>query len=245
MSLGIIILAGGKGTRIKSVLGETPKILAKVDDNFFLNWLLRWINSWKLETKYKIILSTCVGHDLIASFCNSVKADLTLIKEKRPLGTYGALLNTYFKTNYDNYLILNGDTIFSVDMNNVYKKYISHKKKALLVLKEANSNERFGGYKSYENYWIPSKTDCTAISLGAFFISREEIKKRWESLSKELSLDVEFFKLPKNINLMMDKDCIGIEPVRGELLSHNTKFIDIGIPSSLNKAQTFIPEIFL
>ena len=245
MTLGIIILAGGKGTRIRSVLGETPKILANVDNNNFLSWLLKWIGSWQLETKYKIILSTCVGHDLISSFCESIKADLTLIKEEKPLGTYGALLNTYFKTNFDDYLILNGDTIFSVDMNNVYKRYISHKKKALLVLKEAKTNERFGGYKSYKNYWIPSETDCTAISLGAFFISREEIKKRWNYLCQELSLDVEFVKLPKNINLMMDRDCIGISPVRGELLNLNTKFIDIGIPSSLDKAQTFIPEIFL
>ena len=99
MTLGIIILAGGKGTRIRSVLGKTPKILAKVENKNFLSWLLRWINSWKLDDKYRIILSTCVGHDLISSFCNSIDADLTLIKEEKPLGTYGALLNTYFKTN--------------------------------------------------------------------------------------------------------------------------------------------------
>ena len=45
MSLKIIILAGGKGSRIKSVLNNTPKILAPIAGKNFLDWLLVWIDS--------------------------------------------------------------------------------------------------------------------------------------------------------------------------------------------------------
>ena len=37
MTLNIIILAGGKGTRIKSVLKDTPKIMANISDKPFLD----------------------------------------------------------------------------------------------------------------------------------------------------------------------------------------------------------------
>ena len=40
MSFKIIILAGGKGTRISPVIGDTPKILAQVAGKTFLDWFL-------------------------------------------------------------------------------------------------------------------------------------------------------------------------------------------------------------
>ena len=60
MSLKIIILAGGKGTRISSVIGNTPKILASVAGKPFLEWFLIWIKNWNLEVDYKILISTCM-----------------------------------------------------------------------------------------------------------------------------------------------------------------------------------------
>ena len=42
---------------------------------------------------------------------------------------------------------------------------------------------------------------------------------------------------------MIDKDCFGEDPIMAEILSLDTPFIDIGIPSSLQEAQNFIPEI--
>ena len=69
MALNIIILAGGKGTRIKSVLKETPKIMANIAGKPFLDWLLVWIDSWELEIPNKILLSTCVGHNIIEDYC--------------------------------------------------------------------------------------------------------------------------------------------------------------------------------
>ena len=40
MTLNIVILAGGKGTRIRNLLNKTPKIMAPVAGKPFLDWLL-------------------------------------------------------------------------------------------------------------------------------------------------------------------------------------------------------------
>ena len=43
--------------------------------------------------------------------------------------------------------------------------------------------------------------------------------------------------------MMIDKDCFGENPINGYRLNIDTPFLDIGIPSSYNKSQTFIPNI--
>ena len=55
MTLNIIILAGGKGTRIRNVLNKTPKIMAPVAGKPFLDWLLIWIDSWNIDIPKKNI----------------------------------------------------------------------------------------------------------------------------------------------------------------------------------------------
>ena len=42
---------------------------------------------------------------------------------------------------------------------------------------------------------------------------------------------------------MIDKNLFGEDPISAEVLNNKTPFIDIGIPSSLDKAQYYIPDI--
>ena len=55
--LSIIILAGGKGTRVKSVLGDNPKILAPIKDKFFLDYMLLWLERSFKDMTVDLILS--------------------------------------------------------------------------------------------------------------------------------------------------------------------------------------------
>ena len=43
--------------------------------------------------------------------------------------------------------------------------------------------------------------------------------------------------------MMIDKDCFGKKPISGIKLNHDIPFLDIGIPSSYNESQTYIPKI--
>tara|TARA_Y100001968_G_C19445596_1_gene765216 strand:- start:1249 stop:2013 length:765 start_codon:yes stop_codon:yes gene_type:complete len=243
MSTQIIILAGGKGTRIKPVLGDTPKILAPVKNRPFLDWLMLWIESWKFNSEKRIILSTCIGHELIKKYSQKKDYPIKCEKENKPLGTFGAIANVAIKNNAENYLILNGDTIFKANFNEAYEKYLSHKKiKPLIFLKEIRNNERYGGYKLTPKGWIFSTKKTNHISLGAFFISRKTLISRWENSTKlEFNID----QINKNHlqELMVDNDCFGDKPAIAEILKKENPFLDIGIPASLVKAQKYIPEI--
>ena len=84
MSLKIIILAGGKGTRISPVIGDTPKILASVAGKPFLEWFLIWIKSWNLDLSFEILISTCIGHSHIKDYCMRQKYNLQCVKEESP-----------------------------------------------------------------------------------------------------------------------------------------------------------------
>ena len=127
-------------------------------------------------------------------------------------------------------------------MASIYEKFLSDiTKKPLIILKENSKNLRYGGYKKVKNGWIFSGENTKFISLGSFFITYEEIKKRWFS-STSIPLERKFVEnLDREINI--DNTLFGENPISGEILSSKTPFIDIGVPSSLKEGQTYIPEI--
>ena len=141
-----IILAGGKGTRIRPVIGDTPKILAYVAGKPFLEWFLSWIKNWNLDLDFEILISTCIGHSNIKDYCESRKHNIQCIKEEKPLGTFGAIANVAAKIYSKNYLILNGDTIFKADFNNIYEYYKKENKdRPLLILKVSSKVDENSG----------------------------------------------------------------------------------------------------
>ena len=239
MSLSIIVLAGGRGTRIKSILGNTPKILAPIGRKTFLDWLIIWIKKWELDLNYEILLSTGIGHLEVENFCKSNNYNFMCIKEDKPLGTFGAIANVAARFESDNYLILNGDTIFNADFKEIYNSY-SNNHKPTIVLKKSINNERYGGYKKKDEGWIFSEEQTNFISLGAFLISNKDLKKRW-LVKTSMPFD------PISINnidkeLMIDRDCIGENPISAFILDSNISFLDIGVPNSYKKSQTYIPS---
>jgi len=242
MSLNIIILAGGKGTRIKKVLKETPKIMAPINGKPFLVWLLNWIKLSFRNIPYKVLLSTCIGHEHIEKYKIKNNLNIKCVPEKIPLGTFGALSNVAATNPANNYLVLNGDTIFKSDFNEYYKKFCAEGcSRPLIVLKKNLGNDRYGGYKSLNNSWIFSNEKTEFISLGAFFISRDYLKKKWLS-STQIPFEYDHINnLRKEI--MIDDMLFGEDPISAEVLNLNTPFIDIGIPSSLKEAEKLIPKI--
>ena len=242
MALNIIILAGGKGTRIKSVLKDTPKIMANIAGKPFLDWVLVWIDSWELEIPNKILLSTCVGHNIIKDYCEERNLEVNCIPEKKPLGTFGALANVASTNISNEYLVLNGDTIFKANFKKIYQIFKDNlEKKPLLILKESIENSRYGGYKQMDKGWLFAGENTNFISLGSFFITYKDLKERWIS-STNLPFVTEQIN---NINqeLMVDKHLFSEFPISTEILESNTPFIDIGIPTSLEQAQFYIPKI--
>ena len=109
------------------------------------------------------------------------------------------------------------------------------------MLKKILKNDRYGGFEKIDNEWIFSKKRTEFISLGAFLISRDNLKKRWLRAT-QIPFEHDIIN-NSGKEILIDENLFAREPVSAEVLDINTPFIDIGIPKTLKEAQTFIPKI--
>jgi len=229
--LSVLILCGGKGTRIQSILGSSPKILAPINDKLFLDYLFIWLQNSLPSVPLTFYLSTCIGHDLIQSYVSSSGLNCILSKEEVPLGTFGAILDVVSKNNIlGDILVLNGDTIFDVNFSSAYNKYLENTHYPLLIVKQASIASRYGGYIFANNQLKLSLGRPDYISLGAFFCSSSLLHNHFDKL------------LSKDLYLMLDKDFLDVSNCLPFILPHETPFIDIGVPSDYSRAKDFIPS---
>ena len=112
-----IVLAGGLGTRLRSVVSEVPKCMAPVAGRPFLAYLLDQIAAW--DRLDRVILSIGYLGDQIAEWADAHAKDypfrLDTIREQHPLGTGGAIRLALQACRSDAVWVLNGDTFFDVD----------------------------------------------------------------------------------------------------------------------------------
>ena len=121
-SIDLVILAGGKGTRIKQYLNNKPKPMLKFNNIYFLRYL---INNYAKYPFKKIYILTGFKSDIIfKNFHNKIFNFIKVkcIKEKKLLGTGGALYNLK-KEKINDFILTNGDTIFDIDIINFIKSY--------------------------------------------------------------------------------------------------------------------------
>lgn len=125
----VVIMAGGKGTRIASVNSEVPKPMLPVNGVPILEYQLEVL---KKQGYRDIIL--IIGHlgNVIKEYFSDGKSfdvNIRYIEEKQPLGTAGALY--YLKEELtEDFLLLNGDIIFDIDITR-FMKY--HKENGALA----------------------------------------------------------------------------------------------------------------
>jgi D-glycero-alpha-D-manno-heptose 1-phosphate guanylyltransferase len=90
MAKEAVILAGGFGTRLKSMVSDVPKSMAPIKNLPFLSYLLEQLHNYKFE---KVILAAGYKYEVIESYFGSSYKNIELIYsvEKEPLGTGGAI----------------------------------------------------------------------------------------------------------------------------------------------------------
>lgn len=114
-----VILAGGKGTRLRPYTIAMPKPLVPIDDKPILDIILRQLVKQGFENIY-----LTVNHqaELIQAYCgNGSKygATIAYVLEDKPLGTMGPLKK--IEGLPENFLVLNGDVLSDIDYNALLK----------------------------------------------------------------------------------------------------------------------------
>ena len=119
-----IILAGGFGTRLKEAVPDLPKCMAPLNGRPFLFYVINYLRSQGIE---RFIFSLGYKHEVIEAYLNAEFStlDFQCSIEKESLGTGGAIFAACYKASEKTVFVVNGDTLFKV---NVGKALIEHNK---------------------------------------------------------------------------------------------------------------------
>ena len=156
----IVIMAGGKGTRISSITSDIPKPMIPICGKPILEHQLLCLK--KQGFNEAIIVVGHLGKVIEEYFLDGQALDMkiTYIKEDTPLGTCGSLY--YLKDHIkDDFLLLNGDIIFDVDI------------------------KRFANYHNDKNAWVTLLTHPNSHPYDSGIIKTDEDGKVIEWLHKE------------------------------------------------------------
>ena len=223
-----IILAGGFGTRLQSIVSDVPKPMAPINNVPFLNYIFDYLKFFKIE---HVVLSTGYLSEKISDYYKDefkgVKISYT--KEESPLGTGGGIRLALEKCMTKNILVLNGDSFFDVNLQAYYPLHAQFNSNCTLALRKAANAARYGTIKLNDTSAITEFKEKDGIEQEGLINGGVYILNRELFLSKTkpdiaFSIEKDFFE-----NRINELRIFGFE--------YDGYFIDIGIPEDYKKAQ--------
>jgi D,D-heptose 1,7-bisphosphate phosphatase len=227
-NIDLVILAGGKGSRIKEFLQNKPKPMLKFNKIYFLQYLINNLSRYPFN---KIYILTGYKNKIIHNNFHNKVSNLTKIiclKEKKAMGTGGALLNLKkFKMN--DFILVNGDTIFDIDIKNLINLFKKNKLGCIgLTLSNKNTDSLKLNSLGLNKNIIYYKKKGNLINGGIYFFKKNFLNKLPNKLSS-LENDV----LPK---LIKKKLIIG--------KYYKNFFLDIGTRKYLKSSGKKLKKYF-
>ena len=149
MTTQAILLVGGLGTRLKSVVNDRPKPMALVQGRPFLEWILSY---WVSQGIRDFVLTLAhQGTQISDHFGQKIgQASLHYSWEQSPLGTGGGLFKALEKLPRpeEPFFVINGDTFFAVEAQRFEQMAAEHGPDALVLgLRHVPDNPRYGEVK--------------------------------------------------------------------------------------------------
>jgi NDP-sugar pyrophosphorylase family protein len=229
-TLDVLVIAGGLGTRIQSVLGETPKLLAPIGGRPYLAYLLDWLRDFGAK---RIVLS--LGHraQAVVDFLDSHRSSyddqtVVTVTEPQPLGTAGAIRFARPNLRTDPVLVMNGDSFADADLCAFLAHHRRAQAKATLLCAEVDDAGRYGRIELDGEGRIrgfiekdPDFHGRSIVSAGVYLFSAALLDEIAASSATSLEHDV-FGRAPSG----------SFNAFAGRFA-----FIDIGTPESLKLAE--------
>ena len=231
--LDAIVLAGGRGTRLQSVVRDVPKPLALVGGRPFLDYQLQLLaSSGRVR---QVVLA--VGHlaDRIIEHYTQHPPPLPVdfVVEHALLGTGGAARNALDATTSDRVLVLNGDSVFRWDLDALAEVHASLRPEATLSLVRVGDVGRYGSVvveegriRTFVEKGGPGGPGL--INAGVYLFERETLGAIASGCVTSLETDV-----------------FPVLAARGALAAaqFDSPFIDIGLPETYKAAPTVLESM--
>lgn len=228
-----IILAGGFGTRLQSVVSNLPKPMAPVNGIPFLNYQLNYLRQSGIK---RVILSIGYLSDRIKEYYGAEYNGIaiTYVVEETPLGTGGGIRLAIEQCEDQLVLVLNGDSFFDVPIRDFFALHVESNAQCSLALRKVENASRYGKIETDASHRIISFCEKSAESQpgtinGGVYLLDKSIYLSNTIDDIGFSIEKDFFE--KQLTKLIIK---GFE--------FDGYFIDIGIPEDYLKAQNDFKE---
>jgi NDP-sugar pyrophosphorylase family protein len=229
-----VLLVGGMGTRLRSLLPSTPKPLASIGKKSFLELLIRQLRAQGIS---RLIMCTGYLADQIESeFGDGRDWDVAIeySRESIPMGTAGAVkLAQPCLNDASDFLVMNGDSFVEINFEELLQFHRGHNALASMALVRVENASRYGTVSLDSNDRVVRFLEKTGsdlpglINAGVYVFNRaifEQMPETPASLEKDI--------FPRLLEQ-------GVHALR-----QGGMFIDIGTPEDYSRAQQLCDRLY-
>jgi D-glycero-alpha-D-manno-heptose 1-phosphate guanylyltransferase len=229
----VLLLVGGMGTRLRSVLSDKPKPLAPIGNIAFLELLVLQLRS---QGFHQLVMCTGFQADQIKEqFADGRKWDVTVdySEESRPLGTAGAIkLAEHFVAQAAEFLVMNGDSFLELDLRRLIRFHREHGGSASIAVRRVPDAARYGTVHLDEKNRVVRFSEKIGIPEpgiinGGIYVFKRQVFQHIPDEPSSLERDV----LPR----LLGQGVFALE--------QNGMFIDIGTPEDYARAQSLYESL--
>lgn len=229
-----VIIAGGKGKRIESIIPDTPKLLLPLNGILLIDYLIDCLKNYGCKD---IIISTGHLSDKIKDHLKKKNYGIPIYisQENKPLGTAGALNLIRNRLN-ETFIVLFGDVFTTVNILKLFKFHLHNHADCTLVVRKTEHPQDSNLVKLDKNWFVKNfqfkphkKTPNLNYGLAGIYMFN----------SKMLQL------LPSKKPLDLEKDFLStLLRHKKKLVCYNTNefILDIGTPERYNKILKFFKK---
>lgn len=227
----VIVLAGGLGTRLRSLVSDVPKPLAPVAGRPFLAWVLDALAAQQVR---RVILATgYLGHKVVESIGKNWNGmEIAYSQEDSPLGTGGAILKACAILDGESAHVLNGDTYLRYSLGAVEQDVHEHRASLGMALTRVPDVSRYGAVVCEGGMVVTFSEKGIAgpgfINAGSYFLTGDAIGR-----------------LPRRESFSFEQDYLRGLVGAGKVCAHTATegFIDIGVPEDFERAQHLFAKL--
>ncbi len=229
----VLLLVGGMGTRLRSVLSNKPKPLAPIGGISFLELLVMQIGSQGLH--HLVMCTGFQASQIQQEFDDGRKWNVAIdySEESRPLGTAGAIkLAERFVSQDPEFVVMNGDSFLELDLRRLIRFHREHSGAASIAVRRVPDAARYGTVHVDEKNRVVGFSEKTGIpepgliNGGVYVFNREVLKNIADGPS---SLEKDVFPAVLNQGIFA--------------LEQEGMFIDIGTPEDYARAQALYQRL--
>lgn len=226
-----VVLCGGLGTRLRSVVSDVPKPMAPIAGRPFLEYLLAALARDGVE---RVVLS--VGYlrhviqDRFGRSWNGLEVEYAV--EEEPLGTGGGLRLGLARVDGPAAYALNGDSFLAASVRPLGEAHAQGGAPMTLAVKPQDDMGRYGACVIEDDRLVgfrPGRAgEAGLINAGVYVLDRALLEAP---------------DLPVRFSFEQDFLAARAATLRPRAVTVDAPFIDIGVPESFALAQSFLPEI--